>query len=123
MRMMAWLAAGAVCSLGVFLVASCNEEPRCGDDVIDPGEVCDDGNTVAGDGCRPDCTGIEVCGDGLRDPCEECDEGGETVTCDADRSSLLMEAMRDPCGLHGFLSLPGEHGIPWLHLCPVGTKP
>jgi len=27
----------------------------CGDGVVDPGELCDDGNRVAGDGCSPDC--------------------------------------------------------------------
>jgi cysteine-rich repeat protein len=79
-----WLAMSAVCSQGLLLVASCAREPRCGDGILDPGEVCDDGNTVAGDGCRADCLGIEVCGDGLLDLCEECDEGGETATCDAD---------------------------------------
>jgi cysteine-rich repeat protein len=25
--------------------------PRCGDGLLDPGEVCDDGNDQAGDGC------------------------------------------------------------------------
>ncbi len=30
---------------------------RCGDGVVDPEEVCDDGNNVAGDGCRADCRG------------------------------------------------------------------
>lgn len=28
----------------------------CGDGVLDPGEGCDDGNTLAGDGCLPGCT-------------------------------------------------------------------
>ncbi|TMA79127.1 MAG: hypothetical protein E6J72_12265 [Deltaproteobacteria bacterium] len=27
----------------------------CGDGIVEPGEECDDGNTVAGDGCSPDC--------------------------------------------------------------------
>jgi len=35
-------------------------EPACGDAVVDPGEECDDGNTVAGDGCSALCE-IEVC--------------------------------------------------------------
>ncbi|HLK11491.1 MAG TPA: myxococcus cysteine-rich repeat containing protein [Candidatus Binatia bacterium] len=30
--------------------------PVCGDGVVDPGEQCDDGNPVSGDGCEPDCT-------------------------------------------------------------------
>lgn len=29
--------------------------PRCGDDNVDPGETCDDGNTTAGDGCNAEC--------------------------------------------------------------------
>jgi cysteine-rich repeat protein len=29
--------------------------PRCGDGVLDGGEVCDDGNTQSGDGCAADC--------------------------------------------------------------------
>lgn len=28
----------------------------CGDGELDPGELCDDGNVLAGDGCLPDCT-------------------------------------------------------------------
>jgi cysteine-rich repeat protein len=45
----------------------------CGDGALDPGEDCDDGNTVDGDGCRADCT-VEECGDGIVDPQEECDD-------------------------------------------------
>ncbi|MFO0615433.1 MAG: DUF4215 domain-containing protein [Polyangiaceae bacterium] len=29
--------------------------PRCGDGIVDAGEVCDDGNQLPGDGCSPDC--------------------------------------------------------------------
>ncbi len=29
--------------------------PRCGDGILDGGEVCDDGNTTAGDGCSATC--------------------------------------------------------------------
>ncbi len=32
--------------------------PRCGDGVLDGGEVCDDGNTVSGDGCSATCTSL-----------------------------------------------------------------
>ena len=48
---------------------------HCGNGVLDPGEVCDDGNTIGGDGCRADCKGREKCGDGLIDVGEVCLEG------------------------------------------------
>ncbi len=36
----------------------------CGDGIVDPGEQCDDGNLIDGDGCNSDCS-IEECG-----PCD-----------------------------------------------------
>ena len=33
--------------------------PKCGDGVLDGGEVCDDGNTVGGDGCAADCKSFQ----------------------------------------------------------------
>ncbi len=56
----------------------------------EPGEGCDDGNTIAGDGCGPTCqlepkvtTGTNpsvavTCGDGLVTGTEECDDGNTT---------------------------------------------
>jgi cysteine-rich repeat protein len=32
--------------------------PRCGDGILDGGEVCDDGNVVGGDGCSADCKAL-----------------------------------------------------------------
>jgi cysteine-rich repeat protein len=68
------------------------EATRCGDGVIDPGEVCDDGGAVGGDGCRPDCRiedgwrcagepsrCITNCGDGVVEVEEECDPGAATT--------------------------------------------
>jgi cysteine-rich repeat protein len=50
----------------------------CGNHLVDPGEECDDANTVSGDGCEADCTyschGDADCDDG--NPCdgaERCD--------------------------------------------------
>lgn len=51
----------------------------CGDGVLSPGEVCDDGNNIDGDGCSADCQSTappaELCGNGIVDPGETCDEG------------------------------------------------
>ena len=54
----------------------------CGDGNPDPGEQCDDGNLVNGDGCDANCQ-IEVpqeCGDGTLQPPEVCDPPG-SLTC------------------------------------------
>jgi cysteine-rich repeat protein len=32
--------------------------PRCGDGILDGGEVCDDGNVIGGDGCSVDCKSL-----------------------------------------------------------------
>jgi len=52
----------------------------CGDGELDPGEQCDDGNTVNGDGCENNCTKTpgENCGNGVVDEGEECDDGNKT---------------------------------------------
>lgn len=46
----------------------------CGDGHLDPGEACDDGNTVGGDGCSADCRSVEACGNSVIDPGEACDD-------------------------------------------------
>ena len=59
----------------------------CGNSVVDvgTGEVCDDGNTTSGDGCRADCQKIEACGDAVLDDGEGCDDGNTNPAdgCDA----------------------------------------
>ena len=57
------------CAGGACVLAS------CGDNVLDPGEDCDDGNSNDGDGCSFDCVSEFVCGDGLLDLGESCDDG------------------------------------------------
>ena len=69
--------------------ASCETNcttPICGDGILNiiAGEVCDDGNTVAGDGCNAACTSNETCGNGIQDSEEECDVAGTSSSCDDD---------------------------------------
>lgn len=49
------------------------ETALCGNGLRDEGEVCDDGNTVDGDGCSKDCR-LPECGDGVVDAGEDCDD-------------------------------------------------
>jgi cysteine-rich repeat protein len=53
--------------------------PKCGNNTIDPGEQCDDGNAINGDGCSSLCQ-TETCPNGLPDPGECGPEG----TCPED---------------------------------------
>jgi cysteine-rich repeat protein len=70
---------GGVCQTGL-----------CGNGRIDPGEACDDGNQVSGDGCRGDCLKIELCGDGIIDQGEQCDDGNHNPAdgCDTCKKTI-----------------------------------
>ena len=52
----------------------------CGNGIVDPGEACDDGNTIATDLCLPWCERAR-CGDGLVFVgVEQCDDGNDDET-------------------------------------------
>ncbi|WP_434418997.1 DUF4215 domain-containing protein [Nannocystis pusilla] len=57
--------------------ATTDNKPACGNNVLEPGEQCDDGNATPGDGCEVDCTTTpgELCGNGTKDEGEDCDDG------------------------------------------------
>ncbi|GEM_PF-6274818 len=54
--------------------SSAGPEDLCGNENIDSGEECDDGNTENNDGCSSTCA-TETCGDDIRQSNEECDTG------------------------------------------------
>jgi len=63
----------------------------CGNNYLDSGEECDDGNNINGDGCSTTCkiesTG-HVCGNSVLEEHEECDNGTSNgVRCDNSDSS------------------------------------
>jgi cysteine-rich repeat protein len=66
----------------------------CGNGVVEPGEQCDDGNTVSGDGCSATCQNEVVCGDGVVEGDEECDDGN---TVSGDGCSATCK--REPCAV------------------------
>src|SRR5262245_34824248 len=64
-------ATGVLCAKGFHCAAAqgicIQDEQSCGNAKMDPGEVCDDGNNVDGDGCSADCKSNEQCGNGKID--------------------------------------------------------
>jgi len=85
------------CRDGVCVVAS------CGDGVVDPDEVCDDGNTRSGDGCRGDCGKFEICGDGVTDAGEGCDDANLDPAdgCDACVATVWLASALVGGGIDG----------------------
>jgi trimeric autotransporter adhesin len=82
---------GSVCGGGLRCglageVAVCVAD-TCGNDRLDPGEACDDGNTFSGDGCPASCGA--PCGDGVLDPGEACDDGADTDGDGCDRNCTV----------------------------------
>jgi cysteine-rich repeat protein len=63
-------AGGCMCVQGPIL---------CGNGAPDPGEGCDDGNTISGDGCDENCTPT-ACGNGVATAGEQCD-GSDGGSC------------------------------------------
>ncbi|MCB9851929.1 MAG: PQQ-dependent sugar dehydrogenase [Phycisphaerales bacterium] len=60
----------------IYRIIEAGPPPVCGNNIVENGEQCDDGNTQAGDGCSPTCQNeIPVCGNNLVDVGEECDDG------------------------------------------------
>lgn len=67
--------------------------PVCGNGVLEPGEVCDDGNDVDTDACTNMCERsltMAYCGDGRVDAPEECDDG-ENFSGDGCSASCRVE--------------------------------
>jgi cysteine-rich repeat protein len=109
--------------------ADCLPTPVCGDGNIDAGEVCDDNNTIDGDGCSANCMSDETCGNNVTDAItgEVCDDGNtvdgdgcsadcmsdETCgngTCDTNETNATCptDCPPDPCG-DGTCDTPTEN--------------
>ncbi|MGE0826880.1 MAG: DUF4215 domain-containing protein [Candidatus Binatia bacterium] len=71
--------------------------PVCGNEVVESGEQCDDGNTVSGDGCSATCQ-TERCGDGKVDVGEECDDGNNADEDGCSAQCTIEEPPGPVCG-------------------------
>ncbi len=61
--------------------------PVCGNNQIENGEQCDDGNKVKGDGCSDTCQSTTKCGDGVDNDGDgkiDCSLGNEDLGCFTD---------------------------------------
>lgn len=95
---------------------------ECGNNFLEPGEECDDGNPINGDGCSMDCRFESVCGDGVRGDPEECDgtdglptcvQLGEldgTTTCDAS-CNILADCTDEADDLVAWYKLESTSGV------------
>lgn len=68
--------------------------PMCGNSRLEPGEQCDDGNLMSGDGCSAMCAWEARCGDHRVDTGEVCDDGNN-VSGDGCRSDCRSN---ETCG-------------------------
>jgi cysteine-rich repeat protein len=116
----------AVLGTGLLLLIGCSrptETPVCGDGLLQRGEVCDDGNTVDGDGCESSCRpssadapAFAACGNGKREASEACDDGN-TVDGDGCEANCGLSPMAvEQCG--GSLPTP-EPGATCTVQAPV----
>lgn len=92
-------ATGVLCPAGTHCAAAQGiclpDSNTCGDAHLDPGEVCDDGNTIDGDGCSADCLSNEKCGNGTLDKPIK-DAGGNVVASDPRNEDCDTPGAIDP---------------------------
>jgi cysteine-rich repeat protein len=86
-RLTPLLVLAALCHVAVA-EADTDDEPVCGNDVVEGDEECDDGNARDHDGCDTACQTEPLwgCGDLVLTPALECDDDGVICmpTCQVD---------------------------------------
>lgn len=95
-------------------MVSPSPEPRCGNGVLEGGEICDDGNLNDFDSCSSTCIPSmptvkpSMCGDGIIDPGEMCDDGNysDLDGCSSTCSPSMPTVKPSMCG-DGIID-PGE---------------
>lgn len=102
-----------VAGIGTCGALMCEDKlPACGDSILDSGEKCDDGNTLSGDGCGPNCDAIDkdfacptpgkacvstvTCGDSKITGTESCDDGNAVAGDGCDTQCSLEAGWKCP---------------------------
>ena len=95
---------------------------ECGNRMLDSTEVCDDGNTGAGDGCSDDCKSNETCGNGILDPLRIVGGVSQLAEVCDDHGFLAHDGCSPACGLEAphwsqiLYGIPGgrtSHAMAW----------
>jgi uncharacterized delta-60 repeat protein len=85
----------------------------CGNGVVEPDELCDDGNLVSGDGCDANCTPTS-CGNGIVTSGEECDDGAANgIPGDCCTATCQFQATGTAC--------PDDGNACTQDVCDAGT--
>jgi len=100
-------------------------ELLCGNNILEFGEGCDDGNTTSGDGCSNVCQ-IEgvgpVCGNGILEIGETCDDGN-LISGDGCSNICVLEAVPPtPPGGGGIVPLCGNGVREGMEQCDDGNN-
>jgi cysteine-rich repeat protein len=125
MKLVAGLGSGLLLTL-LGAAIGCDNEPRCGDGLVDTGEVCDDGNPVSGDGCSAACqpdddlrtpgddrAGYFICSEPLG-PAITCGPG--TVCCVSD-GPTCVSAEQGCVDVYNVTSCDGPEDCPGNYHC------
>ena len=86
----------------------------CGNGELNPGEECDDGDVISGNGCSSTCQdedGVQTCGNNIPEIGEECDDGN-TNNGDGCSSTCLAEVCPDG------ICNDGENAVECAEDCP-----
>ena len=80
----------------VATVVACSSS--CGNNEVETGEQCDDGNIMNGDGCSSTCQTetSPVCGNGIVETGEQCDDGNSVDTDECPTNCMLEEPNPTP---------------------------
>jgi cysteine-rich repeat protein len=101
------LGGGSLRALRFAPQASASVASVCGNGLVEPGELCDDGNRIDTDDCRNDCTPLCCTIPPAAEP--SCDDGDR---CTTDHFDPVLGCMHEPSGLPGCCKLDAD--------CPGG---